>query len=68
MFSEKLSPWMRGVGMLAPWVREQRQKVSADNPFLAVEQAGSQAISTALDQYRDTRDRTSEVVFKQRYA
>lgn len=68
MFSEKFNPWMLGVGMLAPWVREQRQKVSADNPFLAVEHAGSEAISTVLDQYRDTRDRTAESLFKQLYA
>ena len=38
------------------WVREHRKPVSADNPFLTLQENFSRQIIAALDAFRDLRD------------
>jgi len=61
------NPWMGMVKQLAETVRRQRRPVAADNPFLALERNMSEQIETALDHYRDARDRSIERLFKAMY-
>lgn len=62
------NPWMQWVAAMAPAVREARQPVSPDNPFLAMQQAVSDQIVRSLDQYRDARDAWQERMFESIYA
>jgi len=62
------NPLMAWVGALAPMVREHRQPVSADNPFMAMQTAMSDQIVTMLNQYRDVRDAWQEQWFESLYA
>jgi len=62
------NPWMQWVAAMAPAVREARQPVSPDNPFLAMQQAVSDQIVRSLDQYRDARDAWQERTFEALYA
>lgn len=61
------SPFMRGVSGWADLVREQRRPAAPDNPFLAWQEIISQNIVASLDLFRDIRDSTTELVFKQIY-
>jgi Protein of unknown function (DUF3141) len=61
------NPWMGVVQQLAETVRRHRRPVAADNPFLALERSMSEQIETALDRYRDARDRGTERLFKMIY-
>ncbi len=63
LLSKKFSPWMRAVEAMAPWVREYRQPVDADDPWLAGEQAASRMISNGLEAYRSWRDDMQEAMF-----
>ena len=51
-----LNPWMAPLKQAARGVKAQRQPVSPDNPFLAMETLVSDAISRGLNLYRDFRD------------
>ncbi len=62
IFSER-NPLMRQVAQLAAQVREQRQPVSPDNPFLQWQALMSEQIVAALDAYRDLRDSSLEKIF-----
>ncbi|WP_454763007.1 DUF3141 domain-containing protein [Cupriavidus campinensis] len=62
------NPFMMWAGALAPKVRENRQPVSPDNPFLAMQEAMSEQIVSALNQYRDVRDAMQEQLFEAIYA
>jgi len=62
------NPWMQWIGAVAPAVRDARQPVSPDNPFLAMQNAMSEQIVRSLDQYRDTRDAWQERMFESIYA
>lgn len=62
------NPWMQWVAAMAPAVRDARQPVSPDNPFLAVQNAVSEQIVRSLDQYRDARDAWQESLFTSIYA
>jgi tellurite resistance protein len=48
-------------------VRQHRRPAAADNPLRTAEQAMAQQIETALDHYRDLRDRGQELAFKAIY-
>jgi len=48
---------------LAESVKTVRQPVASDNPFLALERLGSEAISANWDLFRDLRDATIESLF-----
>ena len=61
------NPAMLPLKWLAQRVREQRQVVSADNPFVAAEHKASAAIEQTLDAYRDARDAAQEALFIQLY-
>ena len=56
MFADS-NPWMKGVQRLAAGVTAARRPVAADNPFLALQTKVSEQIITALDAYRDARDK-----------
>ncbi|MGO4667056.1 DUF3141 domain-containing protein [Bosea sp. 2RAB26] len=61
------NPFMRGVSGWAELVREHRRPAAPDNPFLAWQEIISQNIVASLDLFRDIRDSTTELVFKQIY-
>jgi Protein of unknown function (DUF3141) len=57
------SPLAAPLTQMAQQVRDQRQPVQADNPFLAMEHGASQQIVTTLDAWRDWHDRWAEWLF-----
>ncbi|MGO4307372.1 DUF3141 domain-containing protein [Cupriavidus sp. RAF12] len=63
-----VNPWMAWIGAMAPAVRDARQPVDDDNPFLAMERAMSDHIVRSLNQYRDVRDAWQERFFESLYA
>ena len=65
-FSDK-NPLLRPVQGLAANVRASRRPVSADNPFLAVQETVSQQIVQALEAYREARDWWTETLFMNIY-
>jgi pimeloyl-ACP methyl ester carboxylesterase len=58
-----LNPFMQMLAPLAEQVRRNRAPVSADNPFLKLQQTMSAQIVRGLDAYRDTRDAAAERLF-----
>jgi hypothetical protein len=62
IFSER-NPLMQQVAQLAEQVRQQRQPVAADNPFLQWQGMVSEGIISALNGYRDLRDSSLEKIF-----
>ena len=62
IFSQQ-NPLMKQVAQLAEQVRAQRQPVSPDNPLLQWQKLMSEGIVSALDGYRDLRDRSIEQIF-----
>jgi pimeloyl-ACP methyl ester carboxylesterase len=66
LFSDR-NPWMGWIAQQARTQRENRQPVSADNPFLRVQEMISQAIETSLDQWRVWRDTGYEQTFNAVY-
>jgi tellurite resistance protein len=62
-----MNPILWPLQAMACAVRENRQPVAADNPFVKTEQAVSQQIVKSLDLYRDMRDRAQELLFKAIY-
>jgi hypothetical protein len=61
------NPAMLPLKWLAQVVREQRQVVPADNPFVATEHQASAFIERTLDAYRDARDAAQEDLFIKLY-
>ncbi|HXV23057.1 MAG TPA: DUF3141 domain-containing protein [Alphaproteobacteria bacterium] len=57
------NPMMRAVGALAEAVRSHRSPVSADNPFLQMQERFSEQIVAALNAWRDARDQVYERLF-----
>src|SRR5207247_668660 len=57
------TPWLWWPGPAAAATKAHRQAVSADAPARRVERMMSEAMSAALDYYRDTRDAMSEAAF-----
>ena len=62
-----LTPWLWPLKVWAPIVRQERRKVAQENPFLKIEAQISEAISNALDGYRDLRDLAIETSVKLAY-
>jgi len=62
LFSDR-NPLMRQIAQLAEQVRGQRRSVSPNNPLLQIQAMISEGIITALDGYRDLRDRSMEQIF-----
>jgi len=57
------NPLMKGMEKLAGEVNAARRPAAPDNPFLQLQKQVSDQIVTALDAYRDTRDRMVEETF-----
>lgn len=57
------NPLLAPVAALAEQVRAERRPVAGDNPWLALERFGSDAIAQKLDLYRDLRDAAQELWF-----
>ncbi|MBN8936437.1 MAG: DUF3141 domain-containing protein [Rhizobiales bacterium] len=62
MFSNA-NPFMRQVEAAANRTRAERKPVDTDNPFLAIQEAVSRQIATALDTWRDANERLAEQTF-----
>ena len=62
-----LNPLTWPVKTAASMVKKNRQPVSTDNPFLAMEQNFSQTMESMLNAYRDIRDLSQELLFKMIY-
>ena len=63
VYSERINPLMVGVARTATLLREVRQPVDDENPFIITEQQISRNISNSLDGYRKLRDATYELMF-----
>jgi hypothetical protein len=63
-----LNPWLWPAKLLAPAIKANRQSVTADNPFTALEKSTAESISIVLDSYRQMRDSSQEFVFNMIYA
>ena len=61
------NPLMQQVAQLAEQVRQQRQPVSPDNPLLQWQAKMSEGIVSALNNYRDMRDKSMEQIFLATY-
>jgi pimeloyl-ACP methyl ester carboxylesterase len=57
------NPLARPVAQLAEQVREHRQPVAPDNPFMLAQEALSRSIADGLDAYQKWRDSTAEQMF-----
>lgn len=62
LFSD-FNPWMAPIADLAAKAADERRSVSADNPFLALEQAFSRQIVAGLDAWREGVEALSEATF-----
>jgi hypothetical protein len=62
MFSDA-NPFMAQVAAAADKVRAERKPVDSNNPFLAMQEAMSKQIVTALDAWRDASEKLSEQAF-----
>jgi hypothetical protein len=62
VFSDE-NPFMQPVKGLAESVRASRERVSPDNPLLALERAVSEGITSALKAYGEVRDAWTEMMF-----
>ena len=62
-----MNPMLWPLKVAAETVRQHRRPAAPDNPLRATEKAVAQQIETALDHYRDLRDRGQELAFKAIY-
>jgi len=62
IFSDK-NPAMRAIAPLAEKVRAERAVPASGNPFVAMQEQFSQAMTQALDLYGNTRDQLQEQIF-----
>jgi hypothetical protein len=66
LFSD-MNPFLSGISNLAEQVRGQRKPVAKDNFFLKMQEAASEQIVAALDQYQVIRDQAVEQFFLSTY-
>ncbi|MFO1037268.1 MAG: DUF3141 domain-containing protein [Geminicoccaceae bacterium] len=62
LFSDD-KPWMQGVARAAEQARAARKPVAPENPLLQMQEKMAEAIVTAWNAYRDSRDRMQEQMF-----
>ena len=62
MFSDS-NPLMKSIASAAKQIQGDRKPVSADNPFLALQERVSEQIVQALDGWRDRTEKLSETAF-----
>jgi hypothetical protein len=63
LFSERFSPWMRGIAELARIIEQHRSPLPADNAFLVRERSVSGEIFKAVEDLRKRRDAAEEQLF-----
>ncbi|WP_233829478.1 DUF3141 domain-containing protein [Paraburkholderia sp. ZP32-5] len=63
-----LNPWLGWLPAAAQAVREDRQRVGADNPWSKLEHSGAEMLSASFDYYRAMRDAATEAGFFGVYA
>ena len=61
------NPFMAPFAYWAKWVKENRQTVRDDNPFLAMQKQFSENMETMLNAYRDERDTMHQNIFETFY-
>ena len=61
------NPWTASLSAMAKRVRETRAPVSADNPFLQMQEFASRQIVAGLDAWRDMHDAAAEWTFNAVY-
>ena len=61
------NPLMKAVTSAAEQIHEHRRPVSADNPFLALQERISEQIVQSLDSWRDSTEKLSEAAFLTMY-
>lgn len=62
MFADS-NPWMKAIAPLAEQAQAERKPVDSSNPLAIAEKQLSDQITTALNAYRDVRDRLTEQFF-----
>ncbi len=63
-----LNPFMQPIMFWAEALKRYRRPVAADNPWVAMEAAFSDAVETGLNYFRDVRDLSQEFWFKSLYS
>jgi tellurite resistance protein len=66
MLSDR-NPLLWPIRFMGSWVKQNRQSVDPDNPFLKWEKLFSDTIQSSLNAYRDSRDQYQERLFKLLY-
>ncbi|ACN13586.1 poly(3-hydroxyalkanoate) synthetase [Desulforapulum autotrophicum HRM2] len=61
------NPWMLPFKRLAPIIKENRRKVTPDNPFSDLETSSAKAVGDLLHTYSDLRDDAQELCFRTIY-
>ena len=64
LLSEAFNPWMRGVAALAEPLAANRHRLEPNNPLIERERKTIEKFTQALEKARETRDATSEQVFR----
>ena len=67
LFSERFSPWMRGIAELARVIEQHRSSPPADNALLVRERSVSGQVFKAIKDLRKGRDATEEQIFTLAY-
>lgn len=67
LFSERVNPWMAGIGFLAAGVSLTRKPLAPDNPLRQREKAAIAEVSQAIKTARQERDSASEALFEALY-
>ena len=67
LFSERFSPWMRGIAELARVIEQHRSSPPADNALLVRERSVSGQVFNAIENLRKGRDATEEQIFTLAY-
>ena len=67
LFSERFSPWMRGIAELARVIEQHRSSLPADNALLVRERSVSGQVFKAIEDLRKGRDAAEEQIFTLAY-
>ncbi len=67
LFSDH-NPLMRQISQIAEQTRKQRRTISRDNPLLRIQKTFSKEMIIALNNWRDLRDKSLELIFQSIYS
>lgn len=62
LFSDK-NPFLLGLSLLVPYIKQNREPIANDNPFLDIQTAYSDVATSVLDNFRELRDSCTEALF-----